>query len=197
MQPHRIGIVAFLLALLLGAWIRLANSTDTVTNNYSQFERFEFRQESGFWSCPLEGVPYVATIVRGGAGRYLFRDSVLEKSATESDNCISMTSDGTCFVARELPNRELTPDEVNRLKTVFSRIVVRTLPPPKCDGQLVIDYCRTLRCRWDEHVHNDAECQKDSLVKSQVDELIMLLKEFHGGNKLGGVTPFPGGQTGE
>jgi hypothetical protein len=33
----------------------------------SQSEQFEFRQESGFWFCPLEGVPYVATIVRNGA----------------------------------------------------------------------------------------------------------------------------------
>jgi hypothetical protein len=188
-------VVAFLLLAPLAAWIRLANSDDTVTNDYSQFERFEFRQESGFWSCPLEGVPYVATIVRDGASRYLFRDSVLEKSATESDNCISMMSNGTCFVEHELPNRELTPEEVNRLKRVFSRIVVRTLPPPKCEGQLVIDYCRTLRCRWDDHVHNDAECQKDSLVKSEIDELIALLKELQGRNTWGGAT-LPGRSDG-
>jgi hypothetical protein len=180
MRPQKTHPVASLLLALLAAPIRLANPGDTVTNDYSQFERFEFRQESGFWFCPLEGVPYVATIVRSGASRYLFRDSVLEKSANESDNCIPMMSGGTCFVEHRLPNRELTPEEVNRLKTVFSRIVVRTLPPPKCEGQLVVDYCRTLRCRWDDHVHNDAECQKDSLVKSQIDELIMLLKEFHG-----------------
>jgi hypothetical protein len=182
LRPPRRMHVAFLLSSLLVTHIRLANSDGTVANDYSQFERFEFRQQSGFWSCPLEDVPYVATIVRNGPSRYLFRDSVLEKSATESDDCIHMMSSGTCLIEHELPNRELTREEVDRLKTVFSRIVVRTSPPPKCEGQLVIDYCRTLRCRWDDHVHNDAECQKDSLVKSQIDELIMLLKEFHGRN---------------
>jgi hypothetical protein len=167
------------LLALLATRIRLVNSDDTVTNDYSQFERFEFRQESGFWFCPLEGVPYVANIVRNGAGGYLFRESVLEESSTKAANCIPTASSGTCFVERQLPNRELTPEEVNRLTTVFSRIVVRTSPPPKCQGQLVIDYCRTLRCRWDDHFHNDAECQKDSLGEGQIDELIMLLKKFH------------------
>jgi hypothetical protein len=188
MRPRRTHVATLRLLALLAGWIGVANSTDTVTNDYSQFERFEFRQVSGFWSCPLEGVPYVATIIRDRAGRYLFRDSVLEKTAIESDSCISMMNDGTCFVERGTPNRQLTPDEVNRLKAVFSRIVVRTSPLPKCEGQLVIDYCRTLRCRWDDHVHNDAECQKDSLVKGQVDELIVLLKEFHGGKERGGAT---------
>ena len=172
-------VAAFLLLALFATRIRFANSDDTVTNDYSQFERFEFRQESNFWFCPLEGVPYVATIVRNGESGYLFRESVLEESATKSDNCIPTLSSRTCFVERQLPNRELTPEEVNRLTTVFSRIVVRTSPPPKCQGQLVIDYCRTLRCRWDDHFHNDAECQKDSLGEGQIDELIMLLKKFH------------------
>src|SRR5436309_11283774 len=126
MRPHRMYVAVFLLLALLAARIRSVDTDDTVTNDYSQFERFEFRQVSGFWFCPLEGIPYVATIVRNGASRYLFRDSVLEESATKSDDCISMTSSGTCLVEHELPNRELTPEEVNRLKTVFSRIVVRT-----------------------------------------------------------------------
>jgi hypothetical protein len=178
MQRHRRYTAGFLLLALLATRIRSVNSDDTVTNDYSQFERFEFRQESAFWFCPLEGVPYVATIVRNGAGGYLFRESLLEESSTEAANCIPTVSSGMCFVERQLPNRELTPEEVNRLKTVFSRIVARMSPPPKCQGQLVIDYCRTLRCRWDDHVHNDAECQKDSLSKGQIDELIMLLTEF-------------------
>jgi hypothetical protein len=172
-------VAGFFLLALLAARSRLANSGDTVTYDYSQFERFEFRQESGFWSCPLEGVPYVATIVRNGSSGYLFRESVLEESAP-LDNCITMSSSGTCLVEGQLPNRELTPQEVARLKTVFSRIVVRMLPPPKCQGQLVIDYCRTLSCRWDDHVHNDAECQKDSLGEGQIDGLITLLKDLHG-----------------
>jgi hypothetical protein len=174
----RLRIAAFLLPALLVA--RSADSGETVTNDYSRFERFEFRQESGFWFCPLEGVPYVATIVRSGASRYLFRDSLVEKSETQSDDCIPKTRDGTCLVGRELPNRELTPEEVDRLRRVFSRVVVRTSPPPKCEGQLVVDYCRTLRFRWNDRVHNDAECQKGSLVQSEIGELLVLLKEFHG-----------------
>ncbi len=189
MQRHGRYVAGCLILALLATRIRLVNSDDTTTNDYSQFEHFEFRQESGFWFCPLEGVPYVATIVRNGAGGYLFRESVLEDSSTEAANCISTRSNGTCFVERQLPNRELTPEEVNRLKTVFSRIVARTSPPPKCQGQLVIDYCRTLRCRWDGHVHNDAECQKDSLSKAQIDELIVLLTELQRRSEPRGASP--------
>jgi hypothetical protein len=182
-------VAGSLFLALLAAPSRSANSNDTVTNDYSQFERFEFRQESGFWFCPLEGVPYVATIVRNGTGRYLFRESTLEESATTPDDCIPTLDGGKCFVGRQLPSRQLTPEEIHRLKTVFSRIVVRMLPPPMCQGQLVIDYCRTLRCRWDDHVHNDAECQKDSLGKAQIDELIALMKDFHRASTLLRVSP--------
>jgi hypothetical protein len=150
-----------------------------VTNDYSQFERFEFRQKSGFGFCPLEGAPYKATIVRRPAGGYSFGESVLEEKVMKSADCIPLVRSGTCLVERQLPSRELAPEEVNRLKAVFSRIVVRTSPDAKCQGQLVIDYCRTIRCRWDDHLHNDAECERDSLPKSQIDQLLVLLEELH------------------
>jgi hypothetical protein len=150
-----------------------------VTNDYSQFERFEFRQKSGFGFCPLQGAPYKATIVRHPAGGYSFGESVLEERVMKSADCIPLVRSGTCLVERQLPSRELAPEEVSRLKAVFSRIVVRTSPDAKCQGQLVIDYCRTIRCRWDDHLHNDAECERDSLPKSQIDQLLMLLEELH------------------
>jgi hypothetical protein len=172
--PPRRYVLGFVLLSLLPV-----SSGDAVTNDYSQFERFEFRQESGFGFCPLEGAPYKATIVRHPASGYSFGESVLEERVMNSADCIPLVRGGTCLVERQLPSRELAPEEVSRLKAVFSQITVRTSPDAKCQGQLVIDYCRTIRCRWDDHLHNDAECQRDSLPKSQIDQLLMLLEELH------------------
>lgn len=179
LSPPRRYVLGFVLLSLLDARSRPVSSGDAVTNDYSQFERFEFRQESGFGFCPLQGAPYKATIVRRPAGGYSFGESVLEERVMKSADCIPLVRSGTCLVARQLPSRELAPEEVSRLKAVFSQIIVRTSPDAKCQGQLVIDYCRTIRCRWDDHLHNDAECQRDSLPKSQIDQLLMLLEELH------------------
>jgi hypothetical protein len=151
-------------------------------HDFSEFTDFEFSQRTVF--CPLLNAPVQASIRRQN-GVYTLEISLIEAGDPATDVCEQgiVATDAPCVTVRDLPARELTAAEVQRVRDAFSNVLIvrGTLPSGECN-----DPCRIIQAGWDGvRAANDlAGCALsgdrtfNELAPGEVDALVALLNEL-------------------
>jgi hypothetical protein len=112
----------------------------------SDFQQFEFSRTPALGFCPPVDSVYSATIDQDEEGRLLLRISILEERTASVDDCESEILFSDCPVVRELPARELTAEESDRLRSLLQTVAIETvLHFPVCVDPCCINYVR-----WDD-----------------------------------------------
>lgn len=149
--------------------------------------RFEFDVRSAFGFCPRLGAVSHADIERTDEGTYRFRASVLEAANADDPACIPVILETTpCAREVALSERELTDDEVARLREAFQSVRILSRYDPECEG-ISIDPCVDHRFTW---VTDNREgglrtrsagshpCTPPRLDPSDVERVVAVLEEL-------------------
>ena len=151
----------------------------SATEDFSDFEEFQFTSSGVCPSPELVEPVRRASIVRTGDDRYELDMTIVEEGAEGIDDCDPNFASAGCFVARDLPVRELTADEVEGMQAVFSTVTVETvLYFPLCAM-----YCETRLARWDSvEVTGAKSCTGGipyrALSYEQMDEIVAFLESL-------------------
>jgi hypothetical protein len=146
------------------------------TQDFSGFEEFEF---TGDAICGPDETAYTASIQRIDGERYELALSLVEAGAEGVDDCDPNLAWAGCFVARDLPTRELTGDEAEQMHALFGAVTVETvLWFPLC-----VTYCETRWARWDSVRLTDAKSCAGfvpyrALSYEQMDEIAAFLESL-------------------
>jgi len=164
------------IGLLVGCIPPLYPVIFTETRDFSWFEEFEF---TGDTICDPDETAYTASIQRIDGERYELALSLVEKGTEGVDDCDPNLAWWGCFVTRDLPVRELTADEVERMQGLFSTVTFETvLWFPLC-----VFYCESRLARWDFVEVTDAKsCMGfipyQALSYEQMNEIVAFLESL-------------------
>lgn len=153
----------------------------------SDFSVFTFEQSPALGFCPDLEAPYKATIRRLDDGWYRLEMSLVEKGQRGVDTCVNDSGDeywlgADCFVVRQLPARDLTAGEVQRVLDVFNEVgITGKFVPSIC-----VDPCRVNTFTWDDFSINDGlvgciEGWQEYLDQAEQTEIVNLLNDLGGG----------------
>ncbi len=178
MRTRLYGLLAIaLITVMSGAECSLDGGSE---RDFSDFTVFEFTQSPALGFCPNLEIPYQVTIQKLGDGSYQLDMSVLDEGESGADECLEdVISDTTCIIVRELATRQLTTSEIERVRSVFSSVLIKTeIYPSMC-----IDPCLIDSFVWDDF-SIDAEpvgCISgavDILDSTTFNKIIILLNEL-------------------
>ena len=96
---------------------------------------------------------YDARIDRRG-DTYVLERSIVDTGTPGVDDCLS---ESPCLIARAVPCRTLTADEIQRVRTAFAQITVWTAADSFCLVG-VADPCLVRTAQWDNLQTSDAIC---------------------------------------
>ena len=125
----------------------------------SQFRRFEIRRTKVLDVCVPIGEVYSASIELQSLGTFVRRMAVL-----------SAIDDDWDPVLTDLPARELSPDEVEQLRAIFSMVEFKRDIPLICFG--VIDPCMITYFVWDQDEFSDFACSRPYLTAATVQGIL-------------------------
>ena len=146
--------------------VRNALAGCTTVQDLSGFAEFVYELTPSYGFCPEIGAVDRAVIDRHG-DTYVLERSIIDTGTPGGDDCLPETLTGRpCLVARPLPCRTLTADEIQRVNKVFGQITVWTAADSFCLNG-VADLCLVLEAHWDGLQTNDHVCARQSRLDSE------------------------------
>lgn len=164
---------------------------EIVSHDFSDFTHFSFAQESESGPlCPDIGI-FVAEISRSPHGDYLLKASIAEYGTLGVDQCLEGgDKPRRCTAIVQLPERTLTPAEVDAVLDTFREIEIVSYdyPPIECDAS-----CHVLHFTWDSFDiwYRGPHCYFRNLGHEQVQELEDLLSQLTTRSRAGLPTTTP------
>ena len=146
----------------------------------TRFRVFRMERQDVFGICvPMHAV-YSASIRLQEDGRYLLRLAVLEEGAAGADDCAPYYMDeSVCAVSRDLPERYVSEEEVERMQEVFGSVRPYGEPDEECEPSVASDpECDITYFIWDDLWTNDFVCEHNHLDEAQVSGILMFLEEL-------------------
>lgn len=149
-----------------------------VITDYSHFKHFYYRHI--ILSCPTPGMFVEATISREEDHIYRLSGDLLFWGSETNDSCYTSaySRNDSCFAIESIGSRVLASEEIDSIKSVFSRIEYSRLEGSKV-GKTEDDYsCRWVKMSWDStlsvesfrgytnRIYSSYLADVDSLLKS-------------------------------
>jgi hypothetical protein len=152
----------------------------TTLENLSAFEQFAYALTPAYGFCPPLGAVHDAVIARRG-DIYLLERSIVDTGTPGVDDCLPEYLTGRpCLIARRVPCRALTADEIQRMHKVFAQITVWTAADSFCLFG-VDDPCLVRAARWDSLQTSDAICTGPRLDYEQSERVAALVESLGDG----------------
>jgi hypothetical protein len=154
-----VGVLTRAAGLHFWEYYRCPVPSETV--DFSEFARFTLSREPALGYCPEIGSVLSADIARQDDGAYIARLAVaVERPLGGPDDC-EFTFDPvgapTCIGGEPQPDRTLTPDEAEGLRSAFAAVEVYEARPPIC-AIAVFDPCIIDHFEWDGVRADDYPC---------------------------------------
>lgn len=144
------------------------NALEGCTNlrDLSGFDQFSYALNPAFGFCPSVGAVHDARIDRRG-DTYVLERSIVDVGTPGVDECLPAYLTGRpCLIARAVPCRTLTVDEIQRVRTAFAQITVWTAADSFCLTGFV-DPCLVRAAQWDDLQTSDFACVGSRLDYAQ------------------------------
>ncbi len=160
-------------ALRLAADLPVTLACRNLEADRSEFAFFSFFRRPAFGYCPpLDSVSRVFLSV-SDAG--ITREALVLVEGNSGDpDCLTDVMTTACAREVALPDRLLTAEEVERVRSVFSAVTFEQLQNPDCK-RVAFDPCLFNEFTWDNAIITDFICGQPRLLPDQSAALIAVL----------------------
>jgi hypothetical protein len=155
----------------------------TNVRDLSGYGQFAYALTPAYGFCPSVGAVYDARIDRRG-DTYVLERSIVDTGTPGVDDCLPDYLTGRpCLIARAVPCRTLTADEIQRVRTAFAEITVWTAADSFCLSG-VADPCLVRMARWDNLQTSDAICAGSRLDAEQSARITTVVQSLGDGPEI-------------
>lgn len=155
----------------------------TTLRDLSGFDQFAYALTPAYGFCPSIGAVHDAIIDRRG-DTYVLERSIVDTGTPGVDDCLPEYLTGRpCLIARRVPCRAVTAEEIQRVREVFAQITLWTAADSFCLFG-VDDPCLVRAARWDSLQTSDAICAGSRLDYVQSERIAALVESLGDGPEL-------------
>ena len=150
-----------------------------ISEDLSDFDEVRLEHEPIFGYCLSPDMPFSASIRPTAPESFTVELSMLGQPTEDcraQEHILVNSPDFPCLPVTDFPARAMTEDEIQEMRTVFSRLQLAAVLFP-C-FPMVVDPCTVTRFHWDDVTHSTFWCDPFHLTEAQGEALFSFLESL-------------------